>query len=203
MVKSSRLTCPSNLPGCSLHDRVRARVCALMMKHQIQVLRHLMCYKSFSVSLKVNPNYYTNCSPTKTYFLSLLLQSRVFPLVRCENYIKINNQTLKIDPNCEGQVSVAKHSRASKNVPPSNVPHSRVQPEHGELKPGQRLFADLRSAGIHVTYLFHSFYIHPQHHLQQISQSPNTNCSTSSLVVPNITIIFNISSVSAFLFIVL
>lgn len=86
-----------------------------------------------------------------------------------ENYIKIN--TLKIDSKCEGQVSVAKHSRASKNAPPSNVPHSRVHPEHRELKPGQHLFTDLRSAGIHVAYLFYGFLIHPQHHLQQISQS--------------------------------
>lgn len=89
----------------------------------------------------------------------------------CENYIKINNQTLKIDLNFEGQISVAKHSRASNNVPPSNVLHSRVHPEHGELKPGQHLLADLRSVGIHIAYLLHGFYTYPQHHLQQISQS--------------------------------
>lgn len=89
----------------------------------------------------------------------------------CENYIKINNQSLKINSNFEGQISVAKHSCASKNVPPSTIPHTRVHPVQGVLKSGQHLLADLRSAGIHIVYLFLGFYPNPQHHLQQISQS--------------------------------
>lgn len=85
-------------------------------------------------------------------------------------YIKINNQTLKIHLDFEGQICVAKHSCANKNAPPSNVSHSRVHSEHGELKPGRRVLADLRSAGIHVPYLFQGFIPYALFHLQQISQ---------------------------------
>lgn len=72
------------------------------------------------------------------------------------NYTKIDNQTLKIDLNTEEQISVAKHSHANINVLPSNVVHSRVHPEHRKLKPGRNLLADLRSAGIHVPFVFQS-----------------------------------------------
>lgn len=75
--------------------------------------------------------------------------------------LRTDNQTLKIDLNIEGQISAAKHSQANKNVPPSNVAHSRVYPEHSKLKPGRYLLADLRGAGIHVPYLFQSFVPFP------------------------------------------
>lgn len=45
---------------------------------------------------------------------------------------------------------------------PLSAPHiPKANPEHGELKPGKHLLADLRSDGIHVAYLFHGFIAIP------------------------------------------